>query len=212
MNIKTFCFNPFQENTYVVSDESGECMIIDCGAFYDSERKALTDYIDGNDLKPVMLVATHAHLDHNFGNDLITSRYGIHPWVSAKDEVLMSGLDRQSMLFLNSPLKHPQPSVGRYFADNEEIVFGQHTFKVIPTPGHTPGSVFLYCQEEQLAFSGDTLFHMSIGRTDFELGSYDDIIHSLQTIGELLHDNTRIYCGHGPATTIRQEKDCNPYI
>ena len=122
MNIKTFCFNPFQENTYVVSVESGECMIIDCGAFYDSERQALTDYIDGNGLKPVMLVATHAHLDHNFGNDLITSRYGIHPWVSAKDEVLMSGLDRQSMLFLNCPLKHPQPSVGRYFADYEVIV------------------------------------------------------------------------------------------
>ena len=212
LNIKRFVCNFFQENCYVVSDETKECVVIDCGAFYAEEKSAVADYIRNNSLTLRHLLATHAHIDHNFGNPAIFKEFGIKPMVSAKDEVLMNSLARQSEVLCNIKLKEEMPPVGAYLDENSIISFGSHQFSVIPTPGHTPGSVFLYCQEESIAFSGDTLFNMSIGRTDFEFGSFADIQQSLEMIKRTLPIDTVIYPGHGGQTTLGEEVRYNPFM
>ncbi len=212
LNIKRFVCNFFQENCYVVSDETKECVVIDCGAFYAEEKSAVADYIRNNSLTLRHLLATHAHIDHNFGNPAIFKEFGIKPMVSAKDEVLMNSLARQSEVLCNIKLKEEMPPVGAYLDENSIISFGSHQFSVIPTPGHTPGSVFLYCKEESIAFSGDTLFNMSIGRTDFEFGSFADIQQSLEMIKRTLPIDTVIYPGHGGQTTLGEEVRYNPFM
>lgn len=212
LHIERFVCNPFQENCYIVNDETREAVIIDCGAFYPEERRAITEYIRKNNLMPRHLISTHAHIDHNFGNDTIYREFGLLPEVSGRDECLMKKLKEQALLFAGINIDYEMPPVGKYLTENDVICFGSHRFTIISTPGHTPGSVFFYCKEENVAFSGDTLFNMSIGRTDFEFGSYRDIMDSLQHIAGLLPDDTAVLSGHGPQTTIGKEKQINPYM
>ena len=183
--IKTFPFNLLQENTYVVSDETHECVIIDCGAYYEEERKAITDYITGNGLRPTHLLATHGHWDHNLGIDTIFNAFG---------------------------LRRKFPAVGRFFDKDEVIRFGNHELQVLKTPGHSPGSVVFYCAQEHIAFTGDTLFRMSVGRTDFEGGSYEALMNSLNQILANLPVETIVLPGHGPQSTIGEELRFNPYL
>ena len=139
-----------QENCYVVSDETKECVIIDCGAFYPEERTAITQYIKENQLKPVHLLVTHGHLDHNFGNNTIYQEFGLKPEVSAADEKLMKGLAKQAETFYQMQLDYQFPPIGRFFEDEEVIKFGNHEFQVIATPGHSSGSVTFYCEAEHV--------------------------------------------------------------
>ena len=212
LKIQRFVCNPFQENCFVVSDETNEGVIIDCGAYFAEERKAIVDYVEKEGIRLKHLLGTHGHVDHHFGDDTIYSKYGLRPEVSAKDEYLQSKLNEQSLTFCGQPLGYEMPPVGKYLSDNDVIEFGSHRFTIIPAPGHTPGSVFFYCKEENIAFSGDTLFRMSIGRTDFELGNYDDIIVSLQSLSNHMPLDTTILPGHGPQTTLGDEVKCNPYF
>lgn len=212
MKIERFEVNPFQENCYIVSDETGEGVIIDCGAFYSEERKAVVEYVKDNRIELKHLLSTHAHIDHNFGNNTIYEHFGLKPEVHGADEILMGKLAEQAQLFCNYRLDYAMPPVGKYLTETDTIEFGTHTLSIINTPGHTPGSSFFYCKEEGVAFSGDTLFKMSIGRTDFELGNYKDIMKSLANVAELLPDNTTILPGHGPRTTIKAEKEGNMYF
>jgi len=212
INIERFVCNPFQENCYIVSDDSGECVIIDCGAFYEEERKAVVEYIKKNNLKAVRLIATHAHIDHNFGNNTIYKEFALKPEVSGDDESLMGQLAYQAKVLCGYTLTYEMPPVGRYFREGEKIAWGNHEFEIISTPGHSPGSVFFYCESEGLAFSGDTLFRMSIGRTDFIDGSLYDIQQSLRKIVNRMPDNTIILSGHGGRTTIGEERKLNPYL
>jgi len=202
----------FQENCYVASDETNDCVIIDCGAFYEEERQAVVDYIKKNELNPRHLIATHAHIDHNFGNNTIYQEFGLKPEVCSDDECLITRLREQVMAFIGMEYDTTIPPVGRYLEKRDTIIFGNHVLTIIPTPGHTPGSVFFYCEKENLAFSGDTLFQMSIGRTDFEYGSFDEIIKSLHYIASVMPDDTTILPGHGSQTTIGMEKRMNPYM
>jgi glyoxylase-like metal-dependent hydrolase (beta-lactamase superfamily II) len=211
LNIKTFCFNPLQENTYIVSDDTRECVIIDCGAYYDAEREALVNYIDTNNLNPRHLLATHGHFDHNFGIDTVFAHWGLKTEVSASDEWLITDIPGQFEAMAGIRLEREYPSPDHFFADDEVISFGTHQLQILPTPGHTPGGVTFYCQDEQVAFTGDTLFRMSIGRTDFERGSYEDMKQSLRKLSQLPADTT-VYTGHGPATTIGDEMKNNPYF
>ena len=212
MKIERFEVNPFQENCYIVSDETGEGVIIDCGAFYSEERKAVVEYVKDNRIELKHLLSTHAHIDHNFGNNTIYEHFGLKPEVHGADEILMGKLAEQAQLFCNYRLDYAMPPVGKYLTETDTIKFGTHTLSIINTPGHTPGSSFFYCKEEGVAFSGDTLFKMGIGRTDFELGNYKDIMKSLANVAELLPDNTTILPGHGPRTTIKAEKEGNMYF
>ena len=211
MKIESLVCNMLQENCYVVSDETKECVIIDCGAFYEEERRALVEYIRNNDLKPVHLLATHGHLDHNFGNDTIFKEFGLKPEIAQADEVWITNYKEQAMKLYGMTLEMEMPEVGHFLSDKEKIQFGNHTLEVMETPGHSPGSVVFYCEEENVLFTGDTLFQMTIGRTDLEGGSMMQIIQSLRIIAQL-PDNTKVYPGHGYTTTIGYELSRNPYM
>ena len=200
-----------QENCYIISDETKECVICDCGAYYPAERAAIVDYIRDNGLTPVHLLSTHGHIDHNFGNNTIFDEFGLKPEVHKEDQHLMDMLAVQAETLVGITLDYAMPPVGKYFGDGDEITFGSHRLKVIETPGHSKGSVFFYCPEEAITLSGDTLFRNSIGRTDYLGGSMFQIIQSLRMICQL-PDNTVVYPGHGPQTTIGTELSSNPYL
>lgn len=211
LNIVRFVCNPIQENTYVMSDETNECVVVDCGAFFPEERKAIVDYIRNNHLVPKHLIATHGHIDHNFGNNTMFKEFGLQPEVHADEAQLMDTLPEQAESFCNITLDYEMPAVGRFLSANDKICFGSHTFTILETPGHTPGSVFYYCKEENVAFSGDTLFHNSVGRTDIPGGSMFLLIQSLRAISQL-PDETQILPGHGDYTTMGKEQTSNPYL
>ena len=212
ITVKSFECNQLQENTYVVSDETRECVIIDCGAYYNEECQAIRKYINTQQLKPVHLLATHGHFDHNFGNDFLFQIYGLMVEISADDAFLINDLPKQFESMIGIPLHRHYPQVGHFFSDDEQIRFGNHVFEILKTPGHTPGGVTFYNKEESMAFTGDTLFRMSIGRTDFDRGSYKDIMDSLHNVIAKLPPDTVIYSGHGPKTTIAEELQYNPYF
>lgn len=212
LTIKTFPFNLLQENTYVVSDDTLDCVIIDCGAYYDDERKALTDYISSQGLKPRHLLATHGHWDHNLGNDTVYQTYGLQVEAAKEDDFIITDIPRNFQSIIGAPLRRQYPAVGRFFGPDETIRFGHHSLQVLKTPGHSPGSVVFYCAEEHIAFTGDTLFRMSVGRTDFEGGSYEALMNSLANVLAKLPSETVILPGHGPQSTIADELRYNPYL
>lgn len=211
INVQVFTCNMLQENCFIISDETKECAIIDCGAFYQEERDMIFDYIKKNQLKPKHLLATHGHLDHNFGNSYMQKEFGLNPKVHHKDKFLMESIKQQAQLLLGLDLTEEQPKDIDYLTKDDIIEFGNQRFTIIETPGHTPGSVFFYNEKEHVAFSGDTIFRRSIGRTDLEGGSMFQMIQTLRFVSQL-PDKTILYPGHGESTTIGDELNSNPYI
>lgn len=211
IEVKSFICNMLQENCYVVSDDTKECVIIDCGAYYKEEREALVDYIRSEQLKPVRLLCTHGHLDHNFGNDTILQEFGLYPEVTEADARMLENAKRQAQSFYGFNLDYELPRPQLHVVHGEQITFGRHALTVISTPGHSKGSVVYYCESEHTVFTGDTLFRQSIGRTDLESGSMLQIIQSLRTLAQL-PDETIVYPGHGPLTTIGAELATNPFM
>lgn len=199
-----------QENCYVVSDETKECVIIDCGAYTEAEKLAIEKYINENELRPVHLIATHGHLDHNFGDAFITNTYGLPLELDASDEAYVRAADKQAAFF-GIALTEPIASYIKPFTAGAHLKFGSHDIEVIETPGHSMGSVVLYIKDERVAFTGDTLFRGSIGRTDFEGGSMLMIIQSLRMFVQFPDDIT-LLPGHGPKTTMGYELAHNPYL
>ena len=211
IEVKRFVVNMLQENCYVVSDETKECVIIDCGAFYPEERQAIVNYINDNGLKPKHLLATHGHLDHLFGNNTIYDAFKLQVEVSERDENLVNGIVKQARKFYDMDLDIEYPPIGHFLEENEEITFGNHKLKVLETPGHSRGCVCFWEEQEQMLFSGDTLFKGSIGRTDLGGGSMMQIIQSLRFLAQL-PDETLVLPGHGGQTTIGDELAHNPYM
>lgn len=211
LRIKSFECNMFGENTYIVSDSSNECVIIDCGALYSGEFQAMSDYISANNLRPVHLLATHGHVDHHFGDNEVLTAYGLKTEMSEDDlEQLLTVKEQAKERFhLDIDLNFPTPET--FIEDGDVITFGNHQFQVIGTPGHSPGSVCFYEKDEHVLFTGDTLFKGSIGRTDFPGGSMFQIINSLRFLAQL-PDETNLYPGHGEPTTIGFEVAHNPYM
>ena len=211
MNIRRFACNMLEENCYVVSDDTGDCVVIDCGAYFDNERATIVNYIRDNQLNPVHLLVTHGHLDHNFGNNTIYDEFGLKPEASEMDDNLMRALGRQAEVMYSMRLNYDFPEVGKHLTANETITFGTHKLRVLTTPGHSRGSICFVCDAEKVVFTGDTLFRMSVGRTDFEGGSTQQIIDSLHRLAEL-PDDMVVLPGHGPQSTIGDEKKFNPYM
>lgn len=212
LQIEKFVCNMIQENCYVVSDETKECVIIDCGAFYPEERKSLVSYIRDNGLTLTHLLATHGHLDHNFGIDTIYNEFGTKLEINAADEFLVATINEQSEEFLGVNPHINVPPIGPCISGGDTVSFGSHNFSVIPTPGHSPGGVVFYCKEEQVAFSGDTLFRMSIGRTDFPYSNWAHMQQSLNLLSTTLAPPTTVWPGHGPSTLMADEMSMNPYL
>ena len=211
LNIQRFVCNMLQENCYVVSDETKECVIVDCGVYYQEERKALVNYIRDNGLVPKHLIATHGHLDHNFGNNTIYEEFGLKVELHHADEDMLQNQDKDVTSFYGLTIDYEMPPIGKLLTAEDTIEFGSHRFTIIETPGHSKGSVFFYCEEVNIAFSGDTLFHYSVGRTDLKGGSMFMLIQSLRMICQL-PDKTTVLPGHGEKTTIGVELAGNPYL
>jgi len=212
LTIKCFTCNMLAENCYVVSDETRDCVIIDCGAYYPEEGQAIVGYIRQQQLTPRHLLCTHGHFDHCMGNGYIFRAFGLKPRAHQDDSFLMEEMERQTSDILGIPIHLDVPPVGNYLTDSDNISFGSHTWQILHTPGHTPGGIVFYDADEHIAFSGDTLFRMSIGRTDFERGSYADMMTSLHMLATQLPADTKIYAGHGPETTMADEIRYNPYL
>ncbi len=212
LTLKTFPVNFIEENCYVLSDESGEAVIIDCGAFFPEEKDEIRNYLAQNKLTPKHHICTHGHFDHVFGAQFLAEAYGILPEL-CKDEVKNYEMaDEQMRTFLHRALPLTLPEVGRTFADGNSITFGNHRLKVITTPGHTPGGCCFYCEEEGILLSGDSLFRGSIGRCDLPGGNEVVLVSSLRQRILTLPDEVKVYPGHGPHTTIAEERTSNPYL
>ena len=212
LTIKCFTCNMLAENCYVVSDETRDCVIIDCGAYYPGEGEAIVRYIREQHLTPRHLLCTHGHFDHCMGNGYIFRAFGLKPKAHQDDSFLMEKIEQQTSEILGIPIPLDIPPVDHYLKDTDTITFGSHTLQILHTPGHTPGGIVFYDAAEHIAFSGDTLFRMSIGRTDFERGSYEEMITSLHQLATQLPADTKIYAGHGPETTMADEIRYNPYM
>ena len=212
LKIQKYVCNMFGENTYVVWDDTRECVIIDCGAFYPEEHAAIENLIKSESLKPVHLLCTHGHIDHVMGNGFVSQTYGIKPEIHTGDEYLITNLREQARSMVGMDYADYIPPVGKYLSETDVISFGSHTLEITHTPGHTPGGIVFYCKEEKVAFTGDTLFNMSVGRTDFPGGSWMQLMDSLKRMKDRLAPETALYSGHGNQTTMEYEMKWNPYL
>ena len=209
LKVHSFVFNPFQENTYVLYDETRECVIIDPGCFDPEERAELAHFIEDQKLKVQILLNTHCHVDHVFGNYFVKEKYKVKLLIHEKDEPVLKAA------------KAYAPSYGLFLYDETEpdafmnegdiIRFGNQTLTVLFTPGHAPGHVAFYNEKEKIVIGGDVLFYNSIGRTDLPGGNHGELINSIHTKLFVLPDSVKVYPGHGPETTIGFEKRTNPF-
>ena len=212
MDIKRFEVNPLCENCYVVSDDTKEAIIIDCGCSDEYEWVDIKKYIASNDLQVKHLLNTHLHFDHVWGNTFVHRDLGLRPAANYEDLHIYEHMDEQIRSVVGVGIPHPPlPPLGTSLLDGSEVTFGNTTLKVLATPGHSRGCICFYAEKDKVLFSGDTLFCGSCGRTDLEGGSYKDIEQSLLKLATL-PDDTQVFCGHGPSTTIGREKQYNPYL
>ena len=211
MNVVKFVFNPIQENTYIVWDESKECIIIDAGNMSAREDRVLADFIEEQGLKPVLAVNTHCHFDHILGVEFVRSTYGAKFAASSADlELLKNG--RASGAMFGMELGALPESIDIDLATTEEVKFGNTTLRVIATPGHSKGCVSLYHEPSKSLFTGDTLFRESIGRTDLPGGDYPTIMQSILKKILPLGDEVVVYPGHGDKSNIGHESLYNPFV
>ncbi len=211
MIIKQFTFNPLQENTYVVHDETLEAIVIDAGCFTAQEKKQLQDYIEDNNLKLKRVINTHLHFDHQFGNKFLYETYGLAPEAHPADEFLLEQVKAGGMVYGFVFPEDAQP-IGKHFQEGDSITFGNSTLEILHVPGHSPGHVVFHNAEQKILFAGDVLFNGSIGRTDLERGNHATLIKGIQEKLLILPEETVVYCGHGPTTTIGNEKRYNPFL
>ena len=208
-----FVNNLMGENCYVLSDSTREAVIIDCGCFSKDDFQPIAQYISSEQLKPVHLLCTHFHFDHIVGNQYAAEAYGILPEGSSLEEEIYNNVPLQIQYFLGTnDVEFRKLPLSRQLEHDNEVMFGNHVLRVIHTPGHSKGGLCFYCKEENMLWCGDTLFQGSIGRTDLWGGDFKQLTDNIRTRLWALPDNTKVFPGHGPSTTIGYEKAYNPYI
>ncbi len=210
LKIACLPFNPIQENTYVLWDETNECVVIDAGNSSPREDAALDNFIAEHGLKPVLAANTHGHFDHTLGVEHLKQRYGIPFALSSKDTFLLENAATSGSIF--GVKVGAMPTVERDLDGEQGIRFGKTTLRVLRTPGHTPGHVAFFDEGSKSLFTGDTLFRESIGRTDLPGGDYSWIMRSILDVLVPLGDEVHVYPGHGPESTIGHEVLYNPFI
>lgn len=208
LKIHQLTFNPFAENTYLL-EQDGEVIVIDPGMYGEQEEKRMKTYLDVNGLKPVGLWLTHAHLDHVFGLNWVVKEYGLEVLLHPSDAPIYEHAVPTAMQYGLS--MEPLPKA-KYELDVNVLHFGTSEIKVFHTPGHSPGSVTFYSVTDKIAVVGDALFQGSIGRTDLPGGDYQTLIDAIKSQLLVLPDDTLVYSGHGPMTTIGQERVSNPFL
>lgn len=209
-NINRFIFNSFGVNTYVLTDNTGECLIVDPACQYQIEETELLEFITGNHLSPVGMVNTHFHVDHIIGNTLICNTFKLKPWCHRKSKVFWETASEFGSVFGIKVENLIVPS--DFLEERDQIVFGNASVEVLYTPGHADGSICLVNHGERYVISGDVLFRDSIGRTDLPTGNFDVLYESITSKLFTLPDDYIVYPGHGPETTIGYEKLNNPYL
>ena len=210
ITIDSFTFGPFQENTYILYDETKECIIIDPGCYDDQERNELNEFIENNKLNPVKLINTHCHIDHVVGNRFIADKYSLELEMNKHDKPMLDSLLTVAKMYNLKAEPSPEPSV--YLSEGDVIKFGNSTLKILFTPGHSPGSITFYNTEQKFMIVGDVLFQGSIGRTDLPGGNYETLISSIKNKLFPMGDEYVVYNGHGQSTTIGFERKNNPFL
>jgi hydroxyacylglutathione hydrolase len=209
--IHTFEFNPFSENTYVVYDETGACVIIDPGCFDAQERALLYSFIEDNHLKPTRLINTHCHLDHVFGNRWVSETWNLGLEIHRGELTVLERYPEVARMY-GMPTVDISPMPARFIEEGEVIEVGNLMFKTLFTPGHSPASISFYCESDAVVIAGDVLFFESIGRTDLPGGNHELLLQSIRNQLFTLPPVTVVYPGHGPTTTIRHEMEENPFL
>lgn len=210
MEIYKLVFSPITVNTYILADKSGKCAVIDCGCYDQDEFMELTHLIEEKNLDPVLLLNTHCHLDHIFGNGMFLEKYKLRAYCHADDEMNRKNAVKYAEFFglvMNEP---PEPA--GFIGDGEEIAFGSETLRAIHVPGHAPGSLAFYSGENNSLFSGDILFAGSIGRSDIPGGDHELLLEGIKKKLFVLPPHTVVYPGHGSSTSIETEISHNPYF
>jgi len=210
INVHFFTFNGFQENTYILFDETKECVIIDPGCYSNEEQAILKNYILENDLKPVKLLNTHCHIDHVLGNNFVASTFNVELEMHEKDLPTLHATPEYGHLYGFNIDKSPEPS--RFLNDGDIVEFGNSKLEVLFTPGHAPGHVVFVAHDEKFIINGDVLFQGSIGRTDLPGGDMDTLLNSIRTKLFTLPEDYVVHTGHGATTTIGYEKSNNPFL
>ena len=210
LNIKTFTFNPVQENTYIIYNDSGFCCIIDPGCYSKQEREELKKFIEDKNLKPVLLLNTHCHLDHVFGNKWVAGTWGLTLHIHEKEKAVLDFAPKSGDMW-QLPFDNYEGEL-IFLIENSFIKLSEDELEIRFTPGHSPGSVCFYSEKDGFVIGGDVLFYGSIGRTDLPGGDFKTLLNSIQTQLFTLPDETKIYSGHGPMTTVGFEKMNNPFV
>ncbi|MEN8120809.1 MAG: MBL fold metallo-hydrolase [Bacteroidota bacterium] len=210
IKIKTFIFNPFQENTYLLYDETNNAVIIDPGCYTNEEEDTLLSFIKENNISLKRILNTHSHIDHILGNKFISEQFQLPIESHQADEFLIKNAKEQAVVFGMQMDKPPLP--GNYLDEGMQIRFGDSVLDIVHAPGHSPGSLVYYSKKEKFMIVGDVLFNQSIGRTDLPGGSYDILLNSITHKLFPLGDDMKVYSGHGPTTTISQERTSNPFL
>jgi len=210
ITVQSFTFNPFEENTYIISNEDGECIIIDPGCYDRSEQNELAQFIQGRELNPVRLLNTHCHIDHILGNAFVSKAFGLGLEIHSGEVPVLNAGGAVAGMYGIPYETSPHPA--NFLKEGEEIELGNTKLKILFTPGHSPASVCFYNADGGWVIGGDVLFYESIGRTDLPGGDYNTLINSIRTQLFTLPGETVVYPGHGPQTTIGYEKMFNPFL
>jgi hydroxyacylglutathione hydrolase len=210
LSVKAFTFSPVQENTYVLYNEKGDCCIIDPGCYFPEEKNKLKKEIEKAGLIPVLLLNTHCHLDHVFGNKFVHDTWGLTLHIHAKEKLVLDFAPQSGEMWQLPFDNYDGPLA--WLKEGTTIRVGDDELEIFFTPGHSPGSVAFYHEAGGFVIGGDVLFNGSIGRTDLPGGDYKTLINSIQTQFFTLPDETKVYSGHGPVTTVAFEKMNNPYV
>jgi hydroxyacylglutathione hydrolase len=210
LKLHSFVFNPMQENTYLLSNETGQCIIIDPGCYFEQERTELSNYIRDNTLSPVLLLNTHCHLDHVFGNKYMAQTYNLELHLHEKEKKILQQAPLSGMVW-----KFPfEGYTGNllFLEEGEQVRLGDDVLDVLFLPGHSPGSIGFYCAAQSFIIGGDVLFKRGIGRTDLQMSNHADLMASIKEKLFALPDEVKVYSGHGEVTTIGEEKQENPFF
>jgi len=210
LKIKSFVFSPIQENTYLLYNEFNDCIIIDPGCYFPGEQDELKAFITQSKLTPRVLLNTHCHLDHVFGNKFVAETYGLTLHLHEKEKKLLDYAPTSGLVY-NMPFDNYAGSY-HFLKETDVVKLGDDELAVIEAPGHSPGHICFYCAKQHFIISGDVLFNRSIGRTDLPGGNHEALLKNIREKLFVLPGETVVYSGHGPETTIGEEKKYNPFL
>lgn len=210
LKINSFTFNPFQENTYILSDENNQCVIVDPGCYTEDEKSELSDFIESGKLTPLKILLTHAHIDHILGINFLAGKYDLPIAMNSIEIELLRSAGIYGQMW--GIQVEPSPDPTEFLKDGDKFRFGNIELEVLFTPGHSPGSLSYFHRPSKQLISGDVLFNGSIGRTDLPGGNFDTLEKSILTKLYTLDEDVVVYSGHGPTTTIGREKRSNPFV